>query len=240
MAFWNRKNSPPENDRDIYEGDLVNGIRHGRGTMIFKSGNIYKGDWQNGLMHGFGEFDFKTTGDHYTGEFANGKLSGCGRMTFHTGEIFEGFYLDGVREGRGTLICPDGRRFQGDWVNDKLTGMGVMWYSDGRVFRGMYVNGKGYDGFTATKGKDGFWYKERYVRPELEDIKGCEVVLLSFPTDKKISVIKEVREITGYGLALAKDIAENAPQWLKKGITLEEAVEIRKRLEAVGAKAEIR
>jgi large subunit ribosomal protein L7/L12 len=80
----------------------------------------------------------------------------------------------------------------------------------------------------------------RYVRPELANAEGCEVVLISYPQDKLIPVIKEVREITGYGLALAKEITENAPQWLKKGLTLQEAVEIRKRLEAVGAVAEVR
>ncbi len=239
MAFWDKKKpEPPSENR--YEGELVNGVKHGKGTMYYKTGNVYKGEWKNGVKHGPGEFIFNTTGDHYVGEFINDKLGGYGRMTFHTGEIYEGHYLNGIRDGRGTLICPDGRRFEGDWIGDKLNGMCTLWYSDGRVLQGTYVNSKCQDGFTTMKGDDGFWHKVRYVRPELENIEGCEVVLVSYPEDKKLPVIKEVREITGYGLALAKDITENAPQWLKKGLTLQEAVEIRKRLEAVGAVAEIR
>ncbi len=239
MAFWDKKKpEPPSENR--YEGELVNGVKHGRGTMYYKTGNIYKGEWRNGVKHGMGEFIFKETGDSYVGEFINDKIGGYGRMVFGTGEIYEGHYLNGVRDGRGTLICPDGRRFEGDWIGDKLNGMCTLWYSDGRVLQGTYVNSKCQDGFTTMKGDDGFWHKVRYVRPELENAEGCEVVLVSYPEDKKIPVIKEVREITGYGLALAKDITENAPQWLKKGLTLQEAVEIRKRLEAVGAVAEIR
>lgn len=238
MAFWNKKQEAPAEDR--YEGEMENGMKHGRGTMYYKSGNVYKGQWRNGAKHGLGEFIFNTTGDHYVGEFINDKIGGYGRMTFHTGEIYEGHYTNGMRDGRGTLICPDGRRFEGDWVGDKLNGMAILWYSDGSVLRGNYANGKCLDGFTTKKSENGYWYQVRYVRPELENIEGCEVVLVSYPQDKLIPVIKEVREITEYGLALAKEITENAPQWLKKGLTLEEAVEIRKSLEAVGAVAEIR
>lgn len=239
MALFDKKKAEPAAE-DHYEGDLVYGVRHGRGTMIFKSGNVYKGDWRDGNMHGLGEFTFNTTGDHYVGEMTNGKIGGYGRMKFHSGHIFEGYYVDGKRNGRGSLTCSDGRRFEGEWINDKLSGMGILWYNDGRVFRGMYVDGNAFDGFTSTKDKDGFWKQVRYVRPELENIGGYEVVLTSFPDDKKIAVIKEVREITGYGLALAKEITENAPQWLKKGLKLEEAVELKRRLETVGAEAEVK
>ncbi len=238
MAFWNKKEAAPAEDR--YEGELVNGVRNGRGTMYYKSGNIYKGEWRNGLKHGLGEFIFNTTGDHYVGEFINDKIGGYGRMVFKDGTVYEGHYTNGIRDGRGTLICPDGRRFEGDWIGDQLNGMAILWYSDGSVLRGTYANGKCQDGFTTVKNKNGYWYQVRYVRPEFENMEGCEVVLVSYPQDKLIPVIKEVRETTGYGLALAKEITENAPQWLKKGLTLEEAVEIRKRLEAAGAVAEIR
>ncbi|MBE6901472.1 MAG: hypothetical protein E7478_03275 [Ruminococcaceae bacterium] len=224
---------------DRYEGELVNGIREGRGTMYFKSGNIYKGEWHNGLMHGFGEFIYKS-GEHYVGDFINGKFGGQGRFTYPNGIIYDGSFLNGKREGDGTLTEADGTRYEGNWINDKLNGMGTKYHKDGSIFRGMYSNGKAIDGFTDTKDENGSWVRVRYVRPELEAVKGCEVVLLSCPDECKIRMIKAVREITGYGLALAKDIVEELPQWVIKGATLEQAVQIRKELEANGGIAEIR
>ena len=56
----------------------------------------------------------------------------------------------------------------------------------------------------------------------------------------KISVIKEVRTITGLGLKEAKDLVEGAPKPLKQGIAKAEAEEMKKSLEAAGAKAELK
>ena len=58
--------------------------------------------------------------------------------------------------------------------------------------------------------------------------------------DKKIDVIKEVRAITELGLREAKDLVESAPKPLKEGVKKEEAEEIKKKLEAVGAKVELK
>ena len=58
--------------------------------------------------------------------------------------------------------------------------------------------------------------------------------------DKKIDVIKEVRAITELGLKEAKDLVESAPNTLKEEVKKEEAEEIKKKLEAVGAKVELK
>ena len=58
--------------------------------------------------------------------------------------------------------------------------------------------------------------------------------------DKKIDVIKEVRAITELGLKEAKDLVEGAPKPLKEGVKKEEAEEIKKKLDAVGAKVELK
>lgn len=65
------------------------------------------------------------------------------------------------------------------------------------------------------------------------------VILAAFG-DKKIDVIKEVRAITGLGLKEAKDLVEGAPKTVKEGVAKAEADEIKKKLEAVGAKVEIK
>ena len=65
-------------------------------------------------------------------------------------------------------------------------------------------------------------------------------VMLMAAGDKKIEVIKEVRAITGLGLKEAKDLVEGAPKVVKEGIAKAEADEMKKKLEAVGAKVEIK
>lgn len=65
-------------------------------------------------------------------------------------------------------------------------------------------------------------------------------VVLTEAGAKKINVIKEVRAITGLGLKEAKEIVESAPKTLKEAVTKDEAEEIKKKLEAAGAKVELK
>lgn len=65
------------------------------------------------------------------------------------------------------------------------------------------------------------------------------VILADFGA-QKIGVIKEVRAITGLGLKDSKDLVEGAPKPVKEGVSKEEAEEIKAKLEAAGAKAEIK
>jgi large subunit ribosomal protein L7/L12 len=65
-------------------------------------------------------------------------------------------------------------------------------------------------------------------------------VFLSSFGEKKINVIKEVRAITGLGLKEAKDLVESAPKEIKSGVAKEEAEEMKKKLEAAGATAELK
>ena len=65
-------------------------------------------------------------------------------------------------------------------------------------------------------------------------------VFLASAGDKKINVIKEVRAITGLGLKEAKDLVEAAPKEVKAGVAKKEAEEFKKKLEAAGAKVELK
>jgi large subunit ribosomal protein L7/L12 len=65
-------------------------------------------------------------------------------------------------------------------------------------------------------------------------------IFLSSFGDKKINVIKEVRAITGLGLKEAKDLVEGAPKEVKKGVSKKDAEEAKKKLEAAGAKVELK
>jgi large subunit ribosomal protein L7/L12 len=65
-------------------------------------------------------------------------------------------------------------------------------------------------------------------------------VVLAAAGDKKIEVIKEVRAITGLGLKEAKDLVEGAPKPVKEGVPKADAEAMKKKLEAVGAKVELK
>ena len=65
-------------------------------------------------------------------------------------------------------------------------------------------------------------------------------IILAAIGDKKINVIKEIRAVTSLGLKEAKDLVEGAPQEVKSGVNKKEAEEIKKKLEAAGAKVELK
>ena len=65
-------------------------------------------------------------------------------------------------------------------------------------------------------------------------------IVLTAAGDKKINVIKEIRTITTLGLKEAKDLVESAPKEVKEGVNKKEAEEIKKKLEAAGAKVELK
>jgi large subunit ribosomal protein L7/L12 len=65
-------------------------------------------------------------------------------------------------------------------------------------------------------------------------------VMLTSGGEQKINVIKEVRAITGLGLKEAKDLVEGAPKAVKEGVAKKEAEEMKKKLEAAGAKVELK
>ena len=65
-------------------------------------------------------------------------------------------------------------------------------------------------------------------------------IFLAAAGDKKINVIKEVRAITGLGLKEAKDLVEGAPKEMKAGVAKKDAEEAKKKLEAAGAKIELK
>ena len=65
-------------------------------------------------------------------------------------------------------------------------------------------------------------------------------IMLTSAGDKKINVIKEVRAVTALGLKEAKDLVEGAPKEVKSGVPKKEAEEIKAKLEAAGAKVELK
>ena len=76
--------------------------------------------------------------------------------------------------------------------------------------------------------------------PAAEEKTDFDVVLTGFDAAAKIKVIKVVREITGQGLAEAKATVEGAPSTLKEGLGKDEAEALKKQIEEVGGKVELK
>ena len=77
------------------------------------------------------------------------------------------------------------------------------------------------------------------IAPAAEEKTEFTVILLA-AGDKKIEVIKEVRAITGLGLKEAKDLVDGAPKTVKEGVSKAESEDFKKKLEAAGAKVEVK
>ena len=75
---------------------------------------------------------------------------------------------------------------------------------------------------------------------EVEEQTEFDVVLEEYPADKKISILKVVRTLTGLGLKEAKDLVEAAPKAVKEGVAKSDAEDAKKQLEEAGAKVAIK
>jgi large subunit ribosomal protein L7/L12 len=73
-----------------------------------------------------------------------------------------------------------------------------------------------------------------------EEKTAFDVTLTEVPADKKIAILKIVRNVTGLGLKESKDIVDNVPKLLKEGATKEESESMKKELEAAGGKVTIK
>jgi len=83
---------------DLYEGDVVNGQRTGKGKYVSKNGSVYVGDFVNGVRTGKGKLTL-SNGTVYEGDFVNGKANGFGKLTQNTGEVQLGRFVDGKYVG---------------------------------------------------------------------------------------------------------------------------------------------
>ena len=76
--------------------------------------------------------------------------------------------------------------------------------------------------------------------PAAEEKTEFTVILKAYPAEKKVTVIKVIREITGLGLKEAKDLVEGAPSTVKEGVSKADAEKIKKQLEDGGAQVEVK
>lgn len=147
----------------VYSGPKnAEGKPHGKGKLVYDSGDIYEGDFVNGEMTGVGALQM-LDGSRYEGGFKNGLLSGIGKFAYSNGDTYEGAFLEDAYHGKGIYISSTsayegdferGLRhgkgsfktinfsYVGEYEHDQMCGMGIYTFSNGDEYRGEFVDSK--------------------------------------------------------------------------------------------------
>ena len=123
-----------------YDGEIKDGIKHGRGKMIYISGDIYEGEWNDGLRNGNGVF-IEKNGSIYDGQWKDSSREGIGKQTYFDGSIYKGEFKDDQKNGRGKYTWPDGEVYEGEFNDNKFNGKGKLTSSNGNIYEGEWKDG---------------------------------------------------------------------------------------------------
>ena len=106
-------------DNGRYVGQIVNGIKEGKGTYYWNDGDRYEGEWKKDKKEGKGTY-FWEDGDKYKGDWKNDKKNGKGIYLHSDGNRYEGDFKNDKREGKGIFYFnKSGNKYEGDWKNNK-------------------------------------------------------------------------------------------------------------------------
>ena len=111
---------------EIYIGDIKNGLKHGKGKMLYKSKDekLYEGDFKENKREGKGILYYNNT-DRYEGDFQNNIRNGKGILYYNNGDKYEGLFENDLIEGMGTDIYNDDSKYEGEFKNNKREGKGI-------------------------------------------------------------------------------------------------------------------
>ncbi|KAH7829557.1 putative phosphatidylinositol-4-phosphate 5-kinase [Monocercomonoides exilis] len=189
---------------DEYNGEVVRGMRHGRGSYSYKDGRHYKGEWKENLFHGKGTLTYPS-GKKYEGMFERGQFVGNVKLTFPNGDVYEG-ELAGLKiEGKGKMIRKVDRTvYEGEWKGQKPHGEGTMvvYGEDGKELE-KYV-GEWKEGLKHGKGilisKDGREYEGEFKEDKSHG-NGC----LKYPNGNVYTGTFVNGQRSGYGKLSYRD-----------------------------------
>ena len=150
-----------ESGNQGYKGEMVNGVREGKGTYLFPNGDKYEGFWKNNKMEGKGVYSFKD-GDKYDGDWVAGKKEGQGIYIFSSGAKYEGNWVQNKMEGKGIFFYKNGDKYDGEWKDNKKEGNGIYYYSNGSKYEGEWKDDKKDGNGTFTYVKKGIWKNNEY------------------------------------------------------------------------------
>ncbi len=132
---------------DVYKGQVVDGMMHGRGCLMYKNKDIYtgylkqnkkygtgtlaiyedksfyEGEFRDDVFHGTGRWN-RSDGSVFNGALEFGHPNGVGFMEYSNRDVYDGNFLDGLRDGHGTCQFSNGDIYTGEWSQDLMHGLG--------------------------------------------------------------------------------------------------------------------
>ncbi|XP_031774704.1 radial spoke head 10 homolog B-like isoform X5 [Apis florea] len=141
-----------------YEGDFINGYRHGRGMMVDGENRyMYTGQWYKGLRHGKGYARYEDNGS-YDGDWVMDKMNGIGLRIYPSGARYVGQWKNGIRDGIGTMVWTNGNFYRGEWKCGSMHGT-FTWPQEASYSGDMKFNSVGgakYSGYWKDNKKHGY------------------------------------------------------------------------------------
>jgi hypothetical protein len=125
---------------DIYDGEERDGLKHGKGSVIYKSGALYEGEWLNDKRCGHGKYK-SANGEVYEGAWLNDSKHGQGKKTWANGDVYDGEWLNNWQHGKGKMKYANGFVYEGAWLNGSQHGHAHLQYSNWKVYEGEFKNG---------------------------------------------------------------------------------------------------
>lgn len=150
-----------EKDGSKYIGNFKDGLKDGKGRLIWPNGDYYEGGFKNNEIHGKGKI-FATDGSVVSGKFKMGDLDGDGMQSWKNGSNYTGSFKKLQKNGYGELVLPNHSQYKGHFKNGAFHGRGILKYDDGKVYDGEWKNGK-MNGFGKFKWPNGKFYEGQYV-----------------------------------------------------------------------------
>lgn len=124
-----------------YEGavSVATGRREGHGKYMYPNSFFtYEGEWLNGKKHGRGRLSLGQDGDYYEGDFELGEILGQGSQYWRDGTVYTGQFVSGERHGQGGIERPDGSMYSGAWARNKYSGQGELLLPGGDTYTGQF------------------------------------------------------------------------------------------------------
>ena len=149
---------------DTYTGQLKDGIRHGYGELVTKSGAFYQGFWRGDRFQGKGRLIDKK-GNLYEGEFRKGVFHGRGRFIDVAEQTtYIGDFKNHLKSGNGLQLEKSGDMYEGGWRKNMKSGTGEMTSKSIKgtykgEFKKNFFHGKGTLEYTNGDRYEGEWYK---------------------------------------------------------------------------------
>lgn len=155
-------------DKDLkieeYDGEYLNGMRHGTGKVRYSNGDKYSGEWRHNNRAGFGKYTYKKQNVVFRGQWQDNKKHGTGTVIlpsgltisigwkgdvvkdnqtdihFVDGGVFSGGLKNLERDGQGSMQYVTGQKYSGHWLADKRHGYGVLLFQGSMFFEGYWTD----------------------------------------------------------------------------------------------------